>query len=125
MEDVLLPDTFPEQSSPLLLALCHLGGNETRRVQRNLRCHHGWMSPSCQGPTTALKPGGQEDVADGVAMAALPSCIVITCAKDTQKVERKVCGGKRGTGAWGREGTQRSPGAFLCTLAVQSMLREC
>lgn len=58
-------------------------------------------------------------------MAALPSCIVITCAKGTKKVERKVCVGKTGTGAWGREGTKKSPGALPCTLAVQIMLREC
>lgn len=54
--------------------------------------------------------GGQEDVADGVAMAALPPCVVITCSNGTKEVERKVCGGKTGTGARGGEGTKKSSG---------------
>lgn len=56
--------------------------------------------------------GGQEDVADGVAMAALPPCVVITCSNGTKEVERKVyvlgVGRRTGTGAWGREGTEKS-----------------
>ena len=58
--------------------------------------------------------GGQEDVADGVAMAALPPCVVITCSNGTKDVGRKVCvGGQTGTGARGGEGTEESPGNFL------------
>lgn len=38
--------------------------------------------------------GGQEDVADGVAMAALPPYVVITCSNGTKEVERKVWGGR-------------------------------
>lgn len=56
--------------------------------------------------------GGQEDVAAGVAMAALPPCVVITCSNGTKEVERKVCGGKTGTGAWGGEETEKNPGDF-------------
>lgn len=69
---------------------------------------HRWMNPkspsssvvgpgdegqACQGPTTGSKATvGQEDVADGVAMAALPLCVVIACSNGTerrQNVERK------------------------------------
>lgn len=39
--------------------------------------------------------GGQEDVADGVAMAALPPYVVITCSNGSKEVERKVCGGRQ------------------------------
>lgn len=72
--------------------------------------------------------GGQEDVADGVAMAALPPCVVITCSNGTKEVERKVCvcwGGETGTGARGGKGTKESPGDFSALSAVQSMLCEC
>lgn len=50
--------------------------------------------------------GEPEDVADGVAMAALPPYVVITCSNGSKEVERKVCvGGETGTGARGGEQT--------------------
>ena len=56
--------------------------------------------------------GGQEDVADGVAMAALPPCVVITCSNGAKEVERKVC-------VWGRReqehGEERGPRRGLGT----------
>lgn len=58
---------------------------------------------------------------DGVAMAALPSCIVITCSKGTKEVERKVRWGKTGTGARGTEGTDECPG----DLSVLQLCRAC
>lgn len=46
---------------------------------------------ACQGPTTGSKATvGKEDVADGVAMTALPPCVVITYSNGTQEVERKA-----------------------------------
>jgi hypothetical protein len=45
-----------------------------------------------KGPHHRIKGwGGQEDVADGVAMAALPLCVVITYSNGPKEVERKVC----------------------------------
>lgn len=123
MKDVLLPDTFQEQHSWLLLAPCHLQGKrEESRLEMTFRSTRGgalWTerSCSCQGPARGLKVGWAEDVADGVAMAALPPCVVITCSNATKEGERKVCvlrvGGRTGTGAWGREGTEKSPGDFF------------
>lgn len=50
-------------------------------------------------------------------MAALPPCVVITRSNGTKEVERKVCVlgvvGRTGTGAWGREGTEKGPGDFF------------
>lgn len=64
MEGVLLPDTFPEQRSPLLLARCHPGGHETGTVQRALQFHQvlsggaSWMDePFLPGPHHSVEAG--------------------------------------------------------------------
>lgn len=61
---------------------------------------------ACQGPTTGSKATvGKEDVADGVAMTALPPCVVITYSNGTQEVERG-----RQEREHRRRGTESSPG---------------
>lgn len=62
---MLLPDIFQEQRSPLLLALCHLRGNEMRTVQRDLQIHQflggggaSWMDePLLPGPHYSVEAG--------------------------------------------------------------------
>lgn len=68
--------------------------------------------------------GGQEDVADGVAMAALPPCVVITCSNGTEEVKRKVCVGEDRNRSTGKRGDQEESWGLLCTSAVQSVLCE-
>lgn len=68
--------------------------------------------------------GGQEDVADGVAMAALPPCVVITCSNGTKEVERKVCV------CWGERqeqehGEERGPRRILGTSLHFQLCRAC
>lgn len=126
MKDVLLPDTFQEKHSWPLLAPCHLQGKrEESRLETTFRSTRSFVVGPCgqreavpaRAPATGLKVGWAEDVADGVAMAALPPCVVITCSNATKEGERKVCvlrvGGRTRTGAWGREGTEKSPGDFF------------
>lgn len=68
--------------------------------------------------------GGQEDVADGVAIAALPPCVVITCSNGTKDEGRKVWGGADRNVSTGRRGDRGESWELLCTSAVQSMLCE-
>lgn len=70
-------------------------------------------------------------MADDVAMAAFPPCVVIACSNGTKEVERKVC--VCGGGAYrrdrnksmGRRGHQEESWRLLCTSAVQSMQYAC
>lgn len=71
--------------------------------------------PLLPGPHHRIEGwGGQEDVADGVAMAALPPCVVITCSNGTKEVERKVCvGGRDRNRSTGGKGPMRILGTSL------------
>lgn len=54
-------------------------------------------------------------------MAALPSCIVITCANGTKKVERKVCGGRQEQ----EHGEERGPRRVLGDFSALRLYRAC